>query len=236
MTFSEFTYISILFSNDLKFIKLHAAGHLADNVRDIAESLAVYTEATADEFSKQAIMRQEGVDCFSNVKNYIDESVWKPETDEIFTMDKFVNFLNTKGRDYLDAIKDLRKEDNENIELTNIESFWNEEINFKNASRMLTVLEDTKEPQGDAINPDTQDEFNKSEKSNTDNNEDTDSDDDNDEENDESDEDSDKLPVFPSSLEAVIKDYVDYMSDVSDKKNKVESTIDYVKKLVKDND
>lgn len=222
MTFSEFTYISILFSNDLKFIKLHATGYSADELRLIANSLAIYTETTADEFSKLAIMKQEGVDSFSNVKNYIDESVWKPETDEVYTMDKFVQFINTKGRDYLDSIKELKKIDPENPEILNIESFWTEEIEYKNASRMLKEVEDTKEPQGDAINPDTTDAFANKEENTEETTEGKD------EEKDDS-----KESVFTTSLENVINDYVSFMSDVTEKKEIVDNTIDYVQNLIK---
>lgn len=163
MLLSEFSYISFLLYSDLDYIKIHAVGDRFDDVQSTAETLAVFAKYTADAAAKKAISLGEEVKAFAKAKQVIDDSVWCPEDKEAYTFDDLIEFLDRKGKEYIEAIHETRKdylEGDRFVEdirsmLDRVLSYWDEEILYKNGARQFNkekpVIEIEKSPLLDPV-------------------------------------------------------------------------------------
>ena len=139
ITLSDFAYITSLFANDLKYVGMHAAGPQFDTIQKIAYDYAGTLESDSVELGEVAIQKGEDIKSFSTVKSFIDESVWKPEDSGSYDFDSFINFINRKGHDYLEAIADAKESyPTFDSEFSILYSYWDKEINYKNASMAIT--------------------------------------------------------------------------------------------------
>lgn len=124
-------YASLL-ANDLKTMHLHAVGDDFDKIHSISQVL--YEEAIAefDELAELAIMSGESVPNTSLAAQHIDiETEWPPLVGDTFNWPQFVSNLQKIGTAYIAALE-LAKED---PKVDDMISFWNKEINYKNAAR-----------------------------------------------------------------------------------------------------
>ena len=140
MTLSDLTYYAFLFKNDLHHVHLHASGEDFDKIHAISQSLYEELDSEIDELAELAISNGCSVDCFSNVKSFVDESQWEPEKEEAYNWEAFMKVLSEKGRKYLDSINDCEEKDDRAVTnyLDDIYSFWDKEVNYKTAARGIT--------------------------------------------------------------------------------------------------
>ena len=126
-----------LFANDLKFMHLHASGCEFDKIHDISQYLYEEASDEIDELAEIAIAAGEKIANFSDIKSFVetgDEGEWEVVSDEAITWPLFCTLLQDRGQKYLDALNDIEDED---PIIQDYIHFWNKEINYKTAARLI---------------------------------------------------------------------------------------------------
>lgn len=130
-----------LFANDLKHMHIHATGTEFDRIHLITQELYEELTTEIDELSEIAVAEGEKVPNMSDTKSYVDsESEWQPVTEECIDWPTFTDKLCEKGKNYLDALKDISSENSQTV-IDDYIHFWSKEIDFKNAARLLEPME-----------------------------------------------------------------------------------------------
>ena len=147
---SEFVYLSSLFSADCSYVAAHAGGEDFDEVQEVAYSLSDFLSDISKKYSEVAIKRGEDISNISNVRQFIDESVWKPESEKVYDKKALIEFLDKKGHDYLEAIQDSKDGSELDTDLDIVYNYIDHEINYKNAARQISTSDSEEE---NVINP-----------------------------------------------------------------------------------
>ena len=85
-----------------------------------------------------------GIDNFTCVNQYIDSSVWTPIEAVPYDIDTFVNTFNYIGNRWLSCFAEGEIDCNASTKVAILEelNWWESEINYKNASKMLKSSSD----------------------------------------------------------------------------------------------
>lgn len=139
MTLAELSYITHLFANDIQCMHHHAAGKDFDQVHSLTEEYYNEAKDFADFLAEKALMSGCGIDNFTCVNQYIDSSVWSPIEAVPYDIDTFVNTFNYIGNRWLSSFAEGDIDCNESTKVAILEelNWWESEINYKNASKML---------------------------------------------------------------------------------------------------
>lgn len=133
--FSKIVYIGQLFLNDLKHIHLHAVGPNFDAIHKITQDLYDTLESQLDDIAEFSMTRGNRIQNLSDVKSFIDcESEYTPLTTEMFDWKAFCESLLCQGQKFMDALEDS---DLPGYVKDDYLNFWNKELYFKNALRLV---------------------------------------------------------------------------------------------------
>lgn len=120
-----------LLANDLKTMHLHAVGDDFDKIHQISEVLYQEAESESDELSELAIANGEKIPNKTFVAQFVDtETEWPALNGDTFNWPQFVAGLQKAGEKYLSVLKDVKDD-----AVTDMITFWEKEINYKNAAR-----------------------------------------------------------------------------------------------------
>lgn len=144
MTLAELSYITHLFANDIQCMHHHAAGKDFDQVHSLTEEYYNEAKDLADFLAEKALMSGCGIDNFTCVNQYIDSSVWTPVEAVPYDIDTFVNTFNYIGNRWLSCFAEGEIDCNASTKVAILEelNWWESEINYKNASKMLQTSGD----------------------------------------------------------------------------------------------
>jgi DNA-binding ferritin-like protein len=141
ITLGELAAFAMLWMDDLWHVHHHCVG--SDFHTNHAELLDEYYNQAKDDrdyICETAIRKGFEVKNGAEASSVISTEVWQPETKEAYNTDQVIEFLKTKGSDWLEALQDVRSdlgdEDTDiQSELDSILSFWRTEIDYKNEMR-----------------------------------------------------------------------------------------------------
>ena len=144
MTLAELSYVTHLFANDIQCMHHHAAGKDFDQVHSLTEEYYNEAKDLADFLAEKALMSGCGIDNFTCVNQYIDSSVWTPIEAVPYDIDTFVNTFNYIGNRWLSCFAEGEIDCNASTKVAILEelNWWESEINYKNASKMLQTSSD----------------------------------------------------------------------------------------------
>src|SRR5574344_791416 len=101
--------------------------------------MATYLAEVAKKYTEIAISYGEEMANMSKVGQFIDDSVWQPESKNVYVKSDLIDFLKKKGQDYIEAIQDTKEGNELDTDLDSIYNYIYKEINFKNAARQIQV-------------------------------------------------------------------------------------------------
>jgi|GEM_PF-3771250 len=134
---NEMSYIAMLFSNDLHLMHLHAEGEMFDEIHKICQELYEEAYEEADWFAERAIADSEDIDNFSNIKSFIDDSIWTPSEKKGYDIDTFTTELAEKGKKYIECLSSSESQSSgEKSIIDGYIAFWEKQITYKNESRL----------------------------------------------------------------------------------------------------
>lgn len=137
--FSKVVYIGQLFLNDLKHMHFHAVGPQFDSIHKITQDLYEALELQLDNIAEFSMTRGNQIQNFSDIKSFVDcDSEYTPLTIEMFDWHTFCNSLLSQGGVFLDT---LESSDLPSFVKDEYLSFWNKELYFKNALRLVVPSE-----------------------------------------------------------------------------------------------
>lgn len=132
-SYSRAAMYAALLANDLKTLHLHAVGDDFDKIHQISQILYEEASLEFDDLSELAIANCEKMPNVSLVANYIDlENEWPAIIGETFNWPQFVSNLKRMGTTYINILKEIQDPD---PAVDDMITFWNKEINYKNAAR-----------------------------------------------------------------------------------------------------
>lgn len=135
--FSKIVYIGQLFLNDLKHMHLHAVGPNFDTIHSITQDLYDVLENQLDDIAEFSMTRGNRIQNLSDVKSFVDcETEYTPLTIEMFDWKNFCECLLNQGKIFLDA---LEESDLPGYVKDEYLDFWNKELYFKNALRLVVT-------------------------------------------------------------------------------------------------
>lgn len=134
MEYSKITYYAALFANDLRHIDLHAAGPSRDDIRNVSESLIYEVTSNFEDLAKLAIIHGEKVGNINAIRSYVPDTEWHSPEEDAIDFNMFVQYLNTNGLQYLNALKTVSDK-----EIADRISYWETEILYNNGQRMATI-------------------------------------------------------------------------------------------------
>lgn len=143
MTLAEFSYLTSLFANDLQCMHHHASGKDFDQVHELTEEYYNQARELADFLAEKAIMTGEGIDNFTYVNKHIDETMWPALEAVPYDLDVFIETFNDIGNRWLTYYESLDPiQSSTKVALDEEIEWWRNEINYKNAAKMLVSSEE----------------------------------------------------------------------------------------------
>lgn len=142
--FSEIVYMAQKFQNDLKHIKLHAAGIQYDTIIDICNKLIDELDEEIEDFSNWSFENGCPVDNPSNLKSHL---LADPIDGEVYDFNDFTEYLNGSLIDYIEEIDSF-----EECWMSGYSHYWTQELK-KNEMRRFVKNE------GPILSPEEQEEY-----------------------------------------------------------------------------
>lgn len=146
MTMDQITYLCVMLKNDFHYIHLHAAGPDFDKIHSIAGDLYEELQQEEDELAELAISNSCPIDNFNNIISAYTQESKELLQKEAFSFEDLVEYIDTNGREYLDALKSVECDDETQDYIDEIRLFWKKQVDYFNAARKIPVnIEDTEQ-------------------------------------------------------------------------------------------
>lgn len=147
MTMDQITYLCVMLKNDFHYIHLHAAGPDFDKIHSIAGDLYEELQQEEDELAELAISNCCPIDNFNNIISAYTQENKELLQKEAFSFEDLVEYIDTNGREYLDALKSVECDDETQDYIDEIKLFWKKQVDYFNAARKIPSvnIEDTEQ-------------------------------------------------------------------------------------------
>jgi DNA-binding ferritin-like protein len=135
------SYIAFLWRNDLHFLHHHVSGPQFDELHEIAGEYYDRALADFDWFSEHSIASgKTDLINMSDIQHTSPYKAWNVihNTESVLGLSDFVSYIRDNGRDYIEALRECRKdcgETNLESDIDEMISFWDVQVNYLNEQR-----------------------------------------------------------------------------------------------------
>jgi DNA-binding ferritin-like protein len=133
---NQLANLAQLFLNDCQYVHWNCSGAHFDDIHNVARDYYYRLQVDIDWFIEKAISKGFAISNMTCLQQAVPPEVWQPESSSHYNMTQFIAFLQTKGLDYLEALKNSPQDESEiQSRIDDMINYWSTELEYKNTRR-----------------------------------------------------------------------------------------------------